>query len=238
MAKRVLISICVWTSSTILTVLLYFSMLGTIALFPFDKQRRRAHAQCYWWSDAVIALNPYWKINVSGLENIDHSKTYVVVANHQSLADIAILYQTKMQHKWVAKESLFRVPFVGWSLSLCKHIRIARGELGSIKQVYKEAATWLRGGMSVLFFPEGTRSEDGKMKEFQNGAFKLAIREKVPILPIRIEGTGDAVPKGTWLFNAKAPSRIRVLPAIDTTGFENADFAKLRDMARSMIESA
>lgn len=236
--KRILISIMVWTVSTILTVALYFVMLITIALFPSDKQRRRAHAQCFWWSDAIIALNPYWKVNVTGLENIDYNKTYVIVANHQSLADIVILYQARTQHKWVAKESLFGVPFVGWCMSLCKHIRIARGELGSIKQVYREAATWLRSGMSVLFFPEGTRSEDGRMKEFQNGAFKLAIREKVPVLPIRIEGTGDAIPKGTWLFNAKAPSSVKVLPAIDTSNFENADFARLRDMTRSMLESA
>lgn len=213
-------------------------MLVIIALFPFDRQRRRAHEQCYWWSDMVIALNPYWRVSVSGLENIDHNKTYVIVANHQSLTDIAILYQAKIQYKWVAKDSLFKVPFIGWCLSLCKHIRIARGELGSIKQVYREAVTWLRGGMSVLFFPEGTRSEDGKMKEFQNGAFKLAIREKVPILPILIKGTCDAVTKGSWLFNKKAMSSIRVLPEIDTSGFENADFARLRDMARSMLESA
>jgi 1-acyl-sn-glycerol-3-phosphate acyltransferase len=186
----------------------------------------------------IIGLNPFWKIKISGLENIDHNKTYVIVANHQSLADIVILYQIKTQFKWVAKDSLFSVPFIGWSLSLCKHIRIARGRLGSIKQVYKEAREWLRKGVSVLFFPEGTRSETGEMKEFQNGAFKLAIREKVPLLPILVEGTGSAIPKGSWFFEPQGPSRIKVLPAIDTSDFQNADFARLKDMARSMLESA
>jgi 1-acyl-sn-glycerol-3-phosphate acyltransferase len=186
----------------------------------------------------VIRLNPFWKIEVSGLEHIDPDRTYVITSNHQSLADIVILYQLKTQFKWVAKESLFSVPFVGWSLSLCRHIRITRGQLTSIKKVYRAAAEWLRGGTSVLFFPEGTRSETGHMKEFQNGAFKLAIREKVPVLPVLLEGTGGAMPKGSWLFEAQSPARMKILPAIETSGLKPADYARLRDMTRSMLESA
>lgn len=238
MLKRILISIFVWTVGVCVTITVYFAILVTVILFPFDKRRWRAHTQCYWWSDAVIGLNPFWKIKVSGLENIDHNRTYVIVANHQSLADIVILYQVKTQFKWVAKEVLFSVPFVGWSLSLCKHIQLARGQLTSIKKVYRAAAEWLRDGTSVLFFPEGTRSETGKMREFQNGAFKLAIKEKVPVLPIRLEGTGGAIPKGKWLFEAQSPATMKVLPAIETSGFGAADYARLRDMARSMLESA
>ncbi|MCX5678248.1 MAG: lysophospholipid acyltransferase family protein [Candidatus Omnitrophica bacterium] len=233
-----MVSIIVWTISIMLTITLYFVILAAVILFPFDRDRRRAHERCYLWSDLIMGLNPFWKIKVSGLENIDHNKTYVIVANHQSLADIVILYQTKTQFKWVAKDSLFTVPFIGWSLSLCKHIRIARGELGSIKKVYKEAQEWLRRGMSVLFFPEGTRSATGEMKDFQNGAFKLAIREKLPVLPILLENTGSAMPKGSWLFEPQAPSRMKVLPAIDTSNFQDADFARLRDITRSMLKSA
>ncbi len=238
MLKRVLVSIFVWTVGASATIAVYFAILATVILFPFDGRRWRAHTQCYWWSDTVIGLNPFWKIKVSGLENIDHNRTYVIVANHQSLADIVILYQAKTQFKWVAKEGLFSVPFVGWSLSLCKHIRLTRGQLTSIKKVYKAAAGWLRGGTSVLFFPEGTRSETGEMKEFQNGAFKLAIREKVPVLPIRLEGTGGAIPKGRWLFEVRSPANMKVLPAVETSGFETIDYARLRDMTRSMLESA
>lgn len=238
MLKKIMVSIIAWSMAIIYTIILYFIILAAAILFPFDRDRRRAHAWCYLWSDLIIGSNPFWKIKVSGLENIDRNKTYVIVANHQSLADVVILYQIKTQFKWVAKDSLFAVPFIGWSLSLCKHIRIARGELGSIKEVYKEARGWLRKGMSVLFFPEGTRSETGKMKDFQNGAFKLAIKEKVPVLPILVEGTGSAIPKGSWLFEPQEPSRIKVLPAIDTSNFNDAEFARLRDLTRSMLESA
>ena len=228
----------VWIVGTILTILLYFVMLLMSVLFPFDKSRKIAHAQCFWWAKAVVALNPYWDISASGLENIDKKRTYVVVANHQSLADIVIVYLTGMQFKWVAKESLFKVPFIGWSLSLARHIKLERGDFGSIKKIYREAARWLRSGMSVLFFPEGTRSNTGEMKDFQNGAFKLAIKEGVPILPVSIKGTGNAIPRGSWLFTTKVPATIKVLPAIETSGFTNADFAKLRDLVRSTIEAA
>ena len=229
----------IWAAGGILTVLLFFVMLFfTIILFPFDKKRKVAHAQCFWWADAVVALNPYWELTVTGLENIDSRKTYVVVANHQSLADIVIVYKTKMQFKWVAKESLFKVPFIGWSMSLAGHIKLSRGKFGSIKKVYREAAEYLRGGMSVLFFPEGTRSETAEMRDFQNGAFKLAIKERVPILPISIEGTGNAIPKGSWLLQTKAPVSLKVLPPIDTSRFGAADFAALRNLARASLEAA
>lgn len=237
--KKTLSSLIIWTVSGALTILLYFVMLFfTVVLYPFDKKRKVAHAQCFWWADAVTSLNPYWDIKVSGLENIDRNKTYVIVANHQSLADIVILYKTKMQFKWVAKESLFSVPFVGWSLSLAKHIKLTRGDFSSIKTIYRQAATWLRGGMSVLFFPEGTRSLTNKIGNFQNGAFKLAIKERVPVLPIAISGTGNAIPKGTWVFDTRVPGCIKVLPAVETSNFTQADFAALRDLVRSRIESA
>ncbi|MDD4908828.1 MAG: lysophospholipid acyltransferase family protein, partial [Candidatus Omnitrophica bacterium] len=126
--KKIILSILIWAVGSILTVILYFAMLlCTVLFYPFDKKRAITHRQCFWWSDAVITLNPYWKIEVNGLDNIDKKRTYVIIANHQSLGDIVLAYQTKMQFKWVAKESLFKIPFLGWSMSLAKHIKLQRG---------------------------------------------------------------------------------------------------------------
>jgi len=236
---KTIISIIIWIVSTALTITLWVvDLILTIILFPFDKKRKIVHAQNFWWADALIGINPYWNVHVEGIENIDYNKTYVVIANHQSLADIIVLYKTRMQFKWVAKDSLFKVPFVGWCLSLGKHIRIARGELGSIKKIYREAAAWLRKDMSVLFFPEGTRSETNEMNKFQNGAFKLAIKEKRPILPIRISGTGEAIPKGSWVFKTKVSPNLKILPPIDTEDLSPGDFAKLRNEAFSKLQDA
>ncbi len=236
--KQSIRSIVIWFVGALLTVLLFFVMaFVSIIFFPFDRKRKITHAQCFWWTDVVTALNPYWNVKVEGLDNIDHKKTYVVVANHQSLADIVLVYKTKMQFKWVAKDSLFKIPVLGWNMSLAKHIRLRRNEFSSIKKVYREAAQWLRSGISVLFFPEGTRNNDSAMGEFQNGAFKLAIKEKVPILPILIQGTRDAIPKGSWRFTGKISCLIKVLPSIDTSAYLPADYSRLSNLARAQILS-
>jgi len=235
--KKAILSAIIWFYICILTILVYLAVLLCVILFyPFDKKRKLAHMQCFWWSDLVIALNPYWKVQVKGRENIDKNRTYIIIANHQSLGDIVVAYQMKMQFKWVAKRVLFNIPFIGWSLSLTKHIKLERGSFGSIKKVYREAAQWLRKGMSVFFFPEGTRSETTQIGDFHNGAFKLAIKERVPILPVIFEGTGTAIPRGSWIFGVKTFAKLKILPAIETTSYHPADFAKLRDLAHSVLE--
>jgi len=237
MLRKICASIIIWFSGIILTIVLFLAVsFFTVILYPFDKKRKVAHAQCFWWSSAFIILNPYWSLAVKGLEHIDKRETYVIVANHQSLADIIVAYGTRMQFKWVAKESLFKVPLIGWCLSLTRHIKLTRGEFGSIKKVYRDAAQWLRKDISVFFFPEGTRSETNKMKEFQNGAFKLAIKEKRKVLPISIKWTRNAIRKGSWIFDANALCEITVLPPIETNGLRPGDFPQLRDAAHNSIE--
>ncbi len=237
--KEGLLSLIIWSLFVLTTFILFLVVLFlTIILCPFDKQKRVTHQQCYWWASTIIRLNPYWKLKVTGLENIDHKETYVVVANHQSLADIIVLYKTKMQFKWVAKSDLFKLPLVGWCLRLIKHIQLERGNYGSIKKIYREAAEYLRAGMSVIFFPEGTRSHTNEMNLFQYGAFKLALKEKRPILPIVITGTRDAIPKGDWIFSAKVSGSLRVLPPIDTSVFQMNEFDKLTNTVRLEFEKA
>jgi 1-acyl-sn-glycerol-3-phosphate acyltransferase len=225
--------------SFVLTALVFSSFLFfTIILFPFDKMKKFSHAHAFLWSDLLIALNPYWNIEISGLKNIDKNKAYVVVANHQSLTDIILLYQTKMQFKWLANWSIFNVPFIGWSLTLTKHIKLKKGSLDSIKNAYQESATWLKRNMSIMLFPEGTRSNGNRMGGFQNGAFKIAIKEQVPILPISIKGTSEVLPKGGWLFTANMPISMEVLEPVHTSGTTLEDLDRLRDLVRSKIEAA
>ncbi len=233
---NILLSVFFWVSCVFLIALLYLVQLILLILcFPFDRQRKILHRQCFWWSNAVIGLSPYWKVKVSGLEHADPKRTYVIVANHQSLADIVVLYQIRRQFKWVAKESLFSIPFLGWCLGLCKHISLKRNDRNSIRDVYREAIGYIRSGMSVLFFPEGTRSETEELNPFQSGAFKLAISEKVPILPIAISGTRDAIPKGDWVMKSKVFCNLTVLEPVETAHLEHSDFSKLSETVRSRI---
>ncbi len=230
------LSLFFWVACVFLLAILYVVQLILLAFcFPFDKQRKLLHRQCYWWSSAIIGLNPFWKVHVEGLENADPKRTYVIVANHQSLADIVVLYQIRRQFKWVAKESLFSIPFLGWCLGLCKHISLKRKDRGSIRDVYREAIGYIRSGMSVLFFPEGTRSETEDMNPFQNGAFKLAISEKVPVLPIAVSGTRNAIPKGDWVMKSKIFCNLTVLEPVETAEMQHSDFPALSEAVRSRI---
>ena len=233
---NVFLSLFFWVACVTLLAVLYLVMLVLLVFtFPFDKQRKILHRQCYWWSSAIIGLNPYWKVTVKGLERIDPKRTYVIVANHQSLADIVVLYQLKAQFKWVAKESLFSVPFLGWCLGLCKHISLKRNDRASIRDVYRDAIAYLRSGMSVLFFPEGTRSETEGLNPFQNGAFKLALSEKIPVLPIAVSGTRNAIPKGDWVMRSTVHCNITVLEPIETAGMEHSHFPALSETVRFRI---
>jgi 1-acyl-sn-glycerol-3-phosphate acyltransferase len=158
------------------------------------------------------------------------------VANHQSLADIIIIYQTHMYFKWVAKRGLLKLPFIGGLLWINDHVLVSREELGSIKEAYRKAAEWLKRGTSMLFFPEGTRSSTDEMGEFKNGAFKLAIKEAKPILPVYIGGTREAIPKGGFIFKTKVFGRLVVLPPIETSGLKTADYGSLRDLVRGKLK--
>ena len=234
---RAALSVLIWIVGVFITMAAFLSsLLIKIAPLPIANRAKLVHAQCFWWSDALVSLNPYWELKVEGLKNIDHNKTYVVVANHQSMADIIIIYQTHMYFKWVAKRELLKLPFIGGLLRVNDHVLLSRGEFGSIKDVYRQAAEWLRKGVSMLFFPEGTRSYTDEMNGFQNGAFKLAIKEGKPILPVFIGGTREAIPKGGWIFKTKVSGRLVVLPPIDTSGYQTVDFVKLRDVVREKLQ--
>jgi len=235
---RILKSIFIWIAGVILTMAAFLaSLFLKILLAPFPIRDKMVHAQCFWWADSLIALNSYWKLKVEGLENIDYAQTYVIVANHQSLADITVIYKTHMYFKWVAKKSLLKLPFIGGLLWVNNHVLLSRGEFGSIKFVYRQAADWLRRGVSMLFFPEGTRSGTDEINEFQNGAFKLAIKEGRPLLPIFIGGTREAIPKGGWIFKTQVFGKLVVLSPIDTTKYKAADYAVLRDLVRGRFQA-
>lgn len=235
---KFIISILIWVAGTVLTAAAFFAS-AIIKYWPFPVRDREklVHAQMYWWSDILIAMNPFWKLTVKGLENIDHTKTYVVVANHQSLADIIIIYQIHMYFKWVAKEELLKVPFVGGLLWVNDHVLVSREDLGSIKETFRKASARLKSGVSMLFFPEGTRSDTDEMGEFKNGAFKLAIKEGKPILPVYIGGTREAIPKGGFVYKTKVTGRLVVLPPIETSSLKTADFERLKEDVRGKLQA-
>ncbi len=183
-------------------------------------------------------LTPLWKFSTDGEPPSDiDRKPYVVIANHESQADPFLLSHLPWDMRWIAKESLFKPPVVGWILTMGGDIPLRRGERDSVQKMFDECRYTLQNGMSVMIFPEGTRSKDGNLLPFKDGAFQMAIEAKVPILPVALSGTKDCMPKGSaWLGEAHA--RARVLAPISTEGLTLADIPRIREEARATIGDA
>jgi 1-acyl-sn-glycerol-3-phosphate acyltransferase len=161
----------------------------------------------------------------------------VLVANHQSMADIFAAMGLFHPFKFVSKASLFKVPLVGWMMSLLRYVRVERGRPQSMREMLEVCRGWLRRGMPVLIFPEGTYAEGGRLLPFRRGAFRLALEERVPVVPVVLRGTADLVlGDGPWM-NPRAHVRVRVLPAVPPEDF-GGDEAALAERVRGAFLKA
>jgi 1-acyl-sn-glycerol-3-phosphate acyltransferase len=202
-----------------------FLVASSLALFPvavliwavtlpFDRQKRALHQFTCFWASLYTWLNPAWRVHVEGREKIRRDATYVMVANHQSLLDILVLFRLFVHFKWVSKIENFRIPCIGWNMSLNGYVKLRRGDKQSIAEMMDASTRVLAGGSSIMMFPEGTRSPDGRMRAFKHGAFTLAQRCGCPILPVLLEGTADALPKRGFVLQGRHAIKIRVLDEI------------------------
>ena len=186
----------------------------------------------------VARLSPLWELGVVGEPPADiDTRAYVVVANHESNADPFLLSHLPWDMRWVAKEELFKTPAVGWLLRLAGDIPLRRGDGESVREMFATCRETLAGGLSVMLFPEGTRSKDGQLRAFKDGAFELAIEAQAPVLPIVVSGTRECIQKGSFMLG-EARATARILAPIETAGLTLADVAKLRDTVRARIADA
>lgn len=191
------------TLRTILAWVIYFLttvILGTVAIILsiFDSSGNAPHLVARLWGKIQLKTTGT-KVRIEGLDKIDPKQSYILVSNHQSNFDIfALLGYLPIQFRWTAKASLFRIPFLGWAMSRIGYIPIERE---SPKKAYKsmlQAAEKVKNGISVMIFPEGTRSPDGHLQPFKKGVFLIALKSQAPILPITIKGTNKIMRKGDW----------------------------------------
>ncbi len=204
---RFVVSIWMWFYLVIGTAVI--SLTTVFFILPFSmliepRERRFVHIMAQWWGRYLVRMNPFWSVEVKGIENIDRRAAYVIVANHQSIVDIFLLLAVLPLHfKFVAKKELFSIPFVGWHMTLAKYMPLDRGSHESGRRVLIKSKEWLEKGVSILLFPEGTRSLDGNIHEFKAGAFKLARETGRPLLPVVVNGTGNTIPKKSWMLDQR-----------------------------------
>lgn len=231
-------SFIIWICITLIT-LIYSTLiiLASVTLRIVDPRRTIAHKLANAWGSTIFWVNPAWKLKIEGRGFIKRNQAYVLVANHASMSDIICLFCIGRQFKWVAKDSLFRVPFFGWAMSALGYVSLARGSHGSIRETFKQCIKWLDQNISVLIFPEGTRSKTGELGNFKNGAFKLAIETRTPIIPIVLIGTHEVIQKGKSTVSGRIKCKVKILKPIDTSRYEANQFAELKDRIHSQMAS-
>ncbi len=230
------LSLLIWIWIAVATLVFTLMVgLSTLLTAPFDRTRRVPQRITAAWAGAILWANPFWRLTVVGQQHLPRRGAYMLVSNHASLADIIVLYQLKSPFKWIAKDSLFRVPLLGWSMRWAGNIRLVRGSQRSIRASFMQALQCLKTGMPVMAFPEGTRSRTGQLGPFKRGPFQLAVKAAVPVIPVVVCGTRDIIAPHSWTFLPAKRMNIRVLPAIHAPpdAANAADW--LCDRARTLI---
>jgi 1-acyl-sn-glycerol-3-phosphate acyltransferase len=233
-----LINAWVWTETVLITLFgfIYVSIVW-LATAAFDPGRYAAGRAFRHLAVAATALNPYWRFRTSGVAIHDPRRPYVVVANHESYADIFLVSHLKWEMKWLSKDTIFRIPVMGWMMRMAGDVPINRGSRGSAQQALEACRDRLSKRVSIMVFPEGTRTRTDELLPFKDGAFQLAISTSAPIIPIAIAGTRDAMAKGSFSFR-RANAICTVLEPIPTVGLTAADLPALRDRTRRLISDA
>jgi len=218
-----------------LTMPVFFAvaLLVFLVTLPFDRRRVALQLFSCFWASFYVYANPLWRSRVTGRDKLPWKGPAVIVANHLSLVDILVLYGLYRPFKWVSKSENFKLPFAGWNMVLNDYVRLSRGERGSILSMMQHCRRHLARGSPVLIFPEGTRSQDGQLQAFKDGAFRLAMEAKVPVIPVVVQGTHETLPKHGLVLRQRMDARVEVLDPVDPAAFEST--AALKNAVRAVM---
>jgi len=208
--------------------------LLSLAVWPFDRTGELQHWCARWWC-RLVAWTIFARIHVHGVEHVRRGRPYVYMANHASLIDTPALFAyLPYQFRIMAKKSLFNVPFMGWHLRTAGHFPIDQGNPRKTAISLRRVIEGVKGGRSLAVFPEGRRTDDGQLQAFEAGAFKIALRAGVPIVPVTIRGTFAMLPRTSL---APRPGRVDVIISepIDTAAYTEKTLGELIERTRAAI---
>jgi 1-acyl-sn-glycerol-3-phosphate acyltransferase len=239
--SRILKGLYFWTIAVLFTVFFFTGVMLMkfwLVLTGRPDETKPLHRICSNWGRSLLRLTPGWRVEITGAENIPSpSEPFVVVANHESMADIWAMFCLDLQFRWLSKEEIFKIPLVGAAMRWTGYVPILRGNRDSHTLAMAASAERLRAGLSMFFFPEGTRTRDGAIQPFKNGAFKLARDEQVRILPVAIHGARDLLPKGSML-PGRSVVKVRVLPPMPAPPRDGQSLDAVASAVRSQIVAA
>lgn len=228
----------IWTWLVLgICLLVWLPTLAIVRLFtlPFDPGAYWAGLLFRKVGVVAASLNPLWRFRVTGTMPADPRRPYVVVSNHESFVDILLISHLPWEMKWLSKVEILRIPVLGWNMVLAGDVPVERGTRKSAVQAMRQCASILKQRISVIIFPEGTRSGTSEMLPFKDGAFRLAISAGVPVLPLVVRGTASALPKHGWRFG-RSDAEVRVLAPVETEGLTVKDVEALKLKVRELIQ--
>lgn len=231
-------SVVYWTAIIVSAPFFFVgALLIWILTLPFDRRRMVLHLYSCLWAMVFVLVNPLWRLEVTGRERLGWRGGKVLVANHSSLIDIIVLFGLWRPFKWVSKAENFKLPFIGWNMTLNGYVPLIRGDRDSVMAMFERCSELLEQGSPLMIFPEGTRSKDGNLRPFKDGAFELAVRHGVPLVPIAVHGTGRALAAKSFILREHVRAKVEILEPLDPADYDG-DVAALRDEARARIAAA
>ena len=216
-------------------ITVYTAVLGTASLFSslLDRRGHFAHGCARTWSWLILATTGV-SVEVTGLDHLPRDRTFIFVSNHQSIYDIPVIFATlPYQLRIIAKESLGSFPFLGWHLRRNGHLLVDRRNPDRAG-ILRRWRALVGEGLSLVIFPEGTRSADGRVGRFKAGSFLLAVEAQLPVVPLSIDGTRHVMRKGR-LMTSPGHARLVVHEPIDTAGLAVGDARRLAERVRDVV---
>lgn len=230
------LSIILWTWFLVSSVL--FTPIITVLwvlTFWFDRNLRIVHKFSCFWGAQYIWTTPLWRLKISDREKFDDRKPYILISNHQSLVDIIVIYSLFKHFRWTSKVENFKLPFVGWVLAFNRSIKVYRTSPEAYRLFKNQAEGAYMKGNSIMIFPEGTRSKDGHLGKFKEGAFRLAHDLRADVLPLVLDGSAKAIPKSGWSLTGKQKIVLKVLDPVPYSEFHNLDVKDTRIKFQNII---
>lgn len=204
---------------------------------PFDKRRLCNNLFSSFWASLYIWLMPLCTVKIKNRQKLDMKKSYVFVSNHQSQLDILVIYRLYFPVRWISKAAVFKLPFIGWNMILNGDVKLKRRDKQSIQLMIEHCEQLLEQNVSIMVFPEGTRSKTGIVQPFKPGAFILAKKMKKPIVPLVINNSKNALPKYSLIFKGRHKIELAVLDEIPYSRFEHMEIDDITKMVQKIISS-
>jgi 1-acyl-sn-glycerol-3-phosphate acyltransferase len=229
-------SFLAWILGSVFILLMFpLTVLLWLITLPAGISSTVVHNWVTFQGIILIRAIPIWKVKLENHPK-DTGRPCVIISNHQSILDIPLMYLLKGNFRWISKMEIFKVPVLGQTMKMAGYIPIERGNIESVTKMMTEAESIIRRGISIIIFPEGTRSLTGQVGKFKSGAFRLALATGAPILPVIIDGTSSVLPKKGIVFTSGHPVKMKVLPPVELSATGTSDPDKMASWFENMIK--